>query len=56
MEQVAVPGIGFQLTDEQQMLQKLARDFAAQEIIPQAEHFDRSAEFPIEIVNKGRMH
>lgn len=54
MDKTALGGINFQLTDEQQMLQKLARDFAAQEIIPQAEHFDRSAEFPIDIINKGR--
>ncbi len=36
------------------MLQKMARDFAAQEIIPQAAHFDQTAEFPIDIIDKGR--
>ena len=54
MTQLAFGGLNFELTDEQQMLQKMARDFAAQEIIPQAEHFDRTAEFPIDIINKGR--
>lgn len=47
-------GIAFELTDEQQMLQGLARDFAAKEIIPKAEHYDRTAEFPIDIIEKGR--
>jgi acyl-CoA dehydrogenase len=54
MERVATSGISFELTDEQKMLQKLARDFAATEIIPVAEHYDRTAEFPIDIINKGR--
>ncbi|MDX2161226.1 MAG: acyl-CoA dehydrogenase family protein [bacterium] len=47
-------GVAFELTDEQKMLQKMAREFAEREIIPVAEHFDRSAEFPIEIIRKGR--
>jgi acyl-CoA dehydrogenase len=50
----AAAGLSFELTDDQQLLQKLARDFAAKEIIPRAEHFDRTAEFPIDIINKGR--
>ena len=53
MAQAAL-GLNFDLTEEQQMLQKMARDFAAQEIIPQAAHFDTTAEFPIDIINKGR--
>ena len=47
-------GIGFALTDEQKMLQDLARDFARNEIAPQAEHYDRTAEFPWPIVEKAR--
>jgi acyl-CoA dehydrogenase len=54
VDKVAVPGVNFELTDEQKMLQKMARDFAATEIIPVAEHFDRTAEFPIDIIKKGR--
>ena len=53
MTQVAL-GLNFELTEEQQMLQKMARDFAAQEIIPVAAHFDETAEFPIDIIDKGR--
>ncbi len=54
MEQIAFHGVNFELNEDQKALQKLARDFAAKEIIPQAEHFDRSAEFPMEIVKKGQ--
>ncbi|MBK8035259.1 MAG: acyl-CoA dehydrogenase family protein [Chloroflexi bacterium] len=54
MDQTAVNGVSFELSDDQKMLQKLARDFAAKEIIPVAEHFDKTAEFPIDIINKGR--
>lgn len=54
MDRVAFEGLSFELGEEQKQLQKMARDFAAKEIIPVAEHFDRTAEFPIDIVNKGR--
>jgi acyl-CoA dehydrogenase len=53
-DKVASLGITFELTEEQQMLQQLARDFAAKEIIPKAEHYDRTAEFPIDIIHRGR--
>lgn len=54
VDKTAFSGIAFDLTDEQKLLQKMARDFCAKEIIPVAEHFDRTAEFPIDIINKGR--
>lgn len=54
MEHTAVQGLSFELSEEQKQLQKMARDFAAKEIIPAAEHYDRTAEFPIDIINKGR--
>jgi acyl-CoA dehydrogenase len=47
-------GIGFALTEEQQMLQNLARDFAREQMIPVAEHYDRTAEFPAPIIEKAR--
>jgi acyl-CoA dehydrogenase len=47
-------GVSFELSDEQKMLQKMARDFAAEEIIPAAEHYDRSAEFPLDIIRKAQ--
>lgn len=42
----------FDLSDEQQMIRDLARDFARNEIAPKAEHYDRVKEFPYEIVEK----
>jgi alkylation response protein AidB-like acyl-CoA dehydrogenase len=47
-------GINFALTDEQKMLQGLARDFARNEIAPVAEHYDRTAEFPLPVIEKAR--
>ncbi|NWF67757.1 MAG: acyl-CoA dehydrogenase family protein [Chloroflexi bacterium] len=54
LERVVNAGVGFELTDEQKMLQKLARDFAAQEITPVAAEYDEHARFPKEIFHKGR--
>lgn len=47
-------GIGFALTDEQRMLQGLARDFARNTVAPAAEHYDQTAEFPMPIIEKAR--
>ncbi len=47
-------GVSFALTDEQQDLVRLARDFAAKEITPVAEEHDREAKFPDEIFEKAR--
>lgn len=47
-------GPAFELTEEQQMLQKMARDFTAKEIIPIAAEYDENATFPIDIFNKAR--
>ena len=42
----------FDLTDEQAAIQRLARDFARQEVRPVAEALDREKRFPYEIVAK----
>ncbi|MCC6167933.1 MAG: acyl-CoA dehydrogenase family protein, partial [Caldilineaceae bacterium] len=42
-------GLQFELSDDQQMLQTLARDFARKEIIPRAEHYDQSGEWPWDV-------
>lgn len=42
------------LTDEQQMLRDMARDFARKEMAPKAEHYDRTGEFPWDIVKKAQ--
>lgn len=49
-----VSGISFALTDEQLMLQKMAREFAAKEIIPVAAEYDEHAKFPRDIFDKAR--
>lgn len=40
------------LTDEQKMLQQMARDFAQKELAPKAAKWDQNAEFPAEAVAK----
>src|SRR5512140_2187224 len=47
-------GIGFALTEEQRMLQQLAREFAREQVAPVAEHYDRTGEFPLPIIKKAR--
>ena len=42
--------ISFSLTDEQKDLQKLARDFAQNEIAPIAPQLDRTGEYPYAIL------
>jgi alkylation response protein AidB-like acyl-CoA dehydrogenase len=44
--------MNFDLTDEQKNIQRLARDFAQQEVKPVAEELDRTKSFPYEIVEK----
>lgn len=46
-------GLQLDLSGDQKMLQDLARDFARNEIIPRAEHYDQSGEWPWEIWKKA---
>ena len=46
-------GVSFQLSEEQQMLQRMAREFTAKEIIPVAAEYDEHAIFPKEIFVKA---
>ena len=45
--------VDFSLSEEQQMLRQLARDFTAKEIMPVSEHHDTTGEFPIEVCRKA---
>lgn len=45
--------LSFELTDEQKMYQKTARDFAAAVLRPAAEHHDRTGEYPWEIIRQA---
>ena len=40
------------MSDEHKMIQEAARDFAQREIVPVAEHFDHTGEFPLANVRK----
>lgn len=42
----------FQLTEEQQMMQRMVRDFAEKEIRPIAQEMDASGQFPWEVIRK----
>ncbi len=42
----------FQLTEEQQMIRKMARDFAEKEIAPVAGEMDEKGEFPWELIRR----
>lgn len=46
-------GYGFVLNEEQVGLQDLASKFSREEIIPKAAHYDRTGEFPWDIVKKA---
>lgn len=45
--------VDFRLSEEQQMLLRLARDFAKNEIMPVAAEHDRTGDFPVEVVKKA---
>jgi acyl-CoA dehydrogenase len=45
--------IDFSLSEEQKFIRKLARDFARKEMTPRAEHYDETAEYPWEVVEKA---
>jgi acyl-CoA dehydrogenase len=47
-------GINFELTEEQLMLQKMAREFTQNEIIPKAAEYDEHATFPRDVFDKAR--
>ena len=46
--------INFALTEEQKMIQQLAREFAQKEIAPVAEQYDRSHEYPWPVIKKAQ--
>ena len=46
--------VEFDLSEEQEMLSELARDFADQELIPNAEEWDRNGIFPGDAIDNAR--
>src|SRR3989442_2717674 len=45
--------VNFRLTEQQEELRRVAREFAQKEIAPVAMHYDKSGEFPWEIYRKA---
>ncbi len=45
--------VSFQLSDEQDALREMTADFVKNEVIPKAEHHDRTGEYPVEIARKA---
>ncbi|MGC8781524.1 MAG: acyl-CoA dehydrogenase family protein [Anaerolineae bacterium] len=46
--------LDFTLSEEQEMIRDMARRFAQKEILPAAEHYDRSDEYPWPIIKKAQ--
>ena len=46
-------GFSLALTDEQTALKELARDFAKNEMIPVAAHYDQTMEYPTDVFTKA---
>ena len=46
-------GYNFELTSEQKSLQELAQKFAKEEIIPRAQHYDQTGDFPWDLVKQA---
>lgn len=46
--------LNFALSDEQKMIRKLAQDFARNEILPVAEHYDKTHEYPWPVIKKAQ--
>lgn len=46
--------LSFNLTEQQRDIQELTRKFTREEIVPKAAHYDKTMEYPWEIVKKAR--
>ncbi len=46
--------LNFNLSEEQEMIRDMARDFAKKELLPKAEHYDCSDEYPWPIIKKAQ--
>jgi hypothetical protein len=46
-------GLNFNLSSDQEAFQELARNFAKTEVIPKAAHYDKTGEFPKELLQKA---
>ena len=46
--------VEFELSEDQEMMRELAREFANEELIPNAEKWDREGIFPKEAIDEAR--
>jgi acyl-CoA dehydrogenase len=46
--------LDFQLSDEQRMIREMAHDFAVNEMLPVAEHYDQTDEYPWPVIRKAQ--
>ncbi len=46
--------LDFKLSDEQRMIRDMARDFAAKEIVPVADYYDKHEEYPWPVIKKAQ--
>ena len=53
VEEMVASGLNYGFNDEQKMLRDLARDFATNEVLPKAEHYDQTGEWPWDIYRKA---
>jgi acyl-CoA dehydrogenase len=53
IEEAVASGLSYGFNEDQKMLRDLARDFARNEILPRAEHYDQSLEWPWDIYRKA---
>lgn len=49
----ASSGVNFELSDEQKEYQDLARKFSREEIVPNAPHYDKTGEYPWDVIKKA---
>lgn len=49
----ASAGVNFELSDEQKEYKDLARKFCREEIVPNAPHYDKTGEYPWDIIKKA---
>ncbi|XP_070581820.1 medium-chain specific acyl-CoA dehydrogenase, mitochondrial-like [Ptychodera flava] len=51
--EISSMGVNFELTADQTEYQQLARKFAREEIVPKAADYDKSGEYPVDIIRKA---
>ena len=45
--------VDFRLSEEQKMIRDMAKEFCDEEVIPNAEEWDKNGIYPLEVINKA---